>query len=178
MKYVNALLLVIVAAALGANFYQDHVQVTALRARVDSLAAAIPTQHEAEASPFDKVVANPNPMNDPLRAPSGPVTTISYARTEHDFGRIEAGPTYTTTFKFTNTGKEDLLVSEAIGSCGCTVPSWPKEPVKPGQSAEIKVDFDTKGRYGDQLKTVTVTTNTEPSKNVLTIKSHVTVKLK
>ena len=173
MKYINTALLLLVVIGLGVNFYMDYQRDAALNLKVITLTAPPVVK---EVSPFDNLPKDPE--KDHQKAPSGPITTISYEKTEYNFGNIDAGRKYTTTFKFTNTGTEDLLISEAIGSCGCTVPSWPEEPIKAGKSGVIKVEFDTKGRYGEQLKTVTVTTNTEPNKNVLTIKSNVKVKVK
>ena len=173
MKYINTALLLIVAIGLGVNFYIDNQREVAFAQKITALATPPAVK---EVSPFDNLPKDPE--KDHQKAPSGPITTISYDKTEYNFGNIDAGRKYTTAFKFKNTGAEDLLISEAIGSCGCTVPSWSQEPIKPGKTGEIKVEFDTKGRYGEQLKTVTVTTNTEPNKNVLTIKSNVKVKVK
>ena len=78
--------------------------------------------------------------------------------TEWNYGNIENGSTGFRYFKFTNTGSGPLVISAAKGSCGCTVPTWPKEPVMPGQSEFIKVKYDTK-RTGAFTKYVTLTTN-------------------
>lgn len=94
---------------------------------------------------------------------------IKFEHMEHDYGTIKNGANGIYEFKFTNTGKEPLLITEARGSCGCTVPEWPKEPIKPGASSAIKVSYDTK-RTGAFTKTVTVTTNTKTPSTVLTIK--------
>ena len=92
-----------------------------------------------------------------------------------DYGTIEQGAEGNRTFKFKNVGKEPLIISNAVGSCGCTTPSWPKEPIKPGAEAEIKVHYDT-NRVGNFQKTVTLTSNAaEPTKQ-LTIKGSVTAK--
>ncbi|MCW8897483.1 MAG: DUF1573 domain-containing protein [Flavobacteriales bacterium] len=81
-----------------------------------------------------------------------------------DYGTIEQGADGVREFIFTNTGKSPLIISNAVGSCGCTVPTWPKEPIKPGQKAAIKVKYDTK-RIGAINKSVTITSNaTEPTK--------------
>jgi len=81
-----------------------------------------------------------------------------------DYGTIEQGADGVREFVFTNTGKSPLIISNAVGSCGCTVPTWPKEPIKPGQKAAIKVKYDTK-RIGAINKSVTITSNaTEPTK--------------
>ncbi|MCX6275492.1 MAG: DUF1573 domain-containing protein, partial [Bacteroidetes bacterium] len=72
-------------------------------------------------------------------------------------------------FKFKNTGKEPLVISNAKGSCGCTVPTWPKEPIMKGQTGVIKVHYDTK-RVGAFTKTVTIESNSKTNPRVLTIK--------
>jgi Protein of unknown function (DUF1573) len=94
----------------------------------------------------------------------------------YDWGTIAEGEKMTHIFKFKNTGSNDMIISEAHGSCGCTVPEWPKEPIKPGKSSQIKVIFDSKGKAGDQSKSVTLTANTEPSSMILMIKGKVTPK--
>lgn len=83
---------------------------------------------------------------------------IEFEKLEHDYGTIDQGANGTTEFRFTNTGTEPLIISNAKGSCGCTVPEWPKEPIAPGASAAIKVKYDTK-RVGPISKTVTITSN-------------------
>jgi hypothetical protein len=80
------------------------------------------------------------------------------AATDWNYGSIENAATGYRYFKFTNTGSGPLVISAAKGSCGCTVPTWPKEPVMPGQSEFIKVKYDTK-RTGAFTKYVTLTTN-------------------
>jgi hypothetical protein len=98
---------------------------------------------------------------------------ISFDKDVHDYGNIKQNANGTCEFKFKNTGKEPLIISMARGSCGCTVPDWPKEPIKPGESAVIKVNYDTK-RVGPINKTVTISSNAknEPNK-ILTIKGNV-----
>ncbi len=100
---------------------------------------------------------------------------ISFEQESHDFGTIkeEGGPAIYD-FKFTNSGGSPLIVSDAKASCGCTTPSWSKDPIAPGNSGYIKVSYDTKGRPGNFTKTITVTSNTEPAQKVLTIKGTVT----
>jgi len=92
----------------------------------------------------------------------------------HDFGTIVEGIVAETEFIVTNTGESDLLIVDAKGSCGCTVPKPPKDPIKPGASAPIKVSFDSKGKPGAQEKTVTLTTNTENGHETFKIKANVT----
>lgn len=100
-------------------------------------------------------------------------TTITYDKTEHDFGKVKQGDQVECVFKVTNTGKEPLIIEEAHGSCGCTVPDYPKEPIPPGQTRDIKVKFSSAGKKGAQSKTVTITANTDPIQSVLTIKADV-----
>lgn len=102
---------------------------------------------------------------------NGPV--ISVDKNEHDYGTIENGANGVCVFTVTNTGNAPLIISNAKGSCGCTVPTWPKEPIAPGATAEINVKYDTK-RTGPINKSVTITSNAsnEPRK-VVRIKGEV-----
>ena len=86
-----------------------------------------------------------------------------------DYGTVEYNSDGTREFKFKNTGKEPLIIQSATGSCGCTVPTPPKDPVKPGETAVIKVHYDTK-RVGNFEKTVTVVSNSKTPSKVLRIK--------
>lgn len=103
-------------------------------------------------------------------APSGPATTISFEEPVYDFGTRKTGEFVDHVYKFKNTGSEPLVITNAKGSCGCTVPEWPKEPIPAGGEGEIKVKFDGKGKSGPQSKNVSITANTNPSTTVLTIK--------
>lgn len=89
-----------------------------------------------------------------------------------DYGTIEHNADGNREFKFTNVGKEPLIISNAVGSCGCTTPVWPKEPIKPGASAIIKVHYAT-DRIGAFEKTVTLTSNADTPSKVLKIKGTV-----
>lgn len=95
---------------------------------------------------------------------------------EHDFGIIEEGTVVTHEFVFTNSGKAPLVITNAQGSCGCTVPEYPRDPVMPGQKGVIKVSFDSSNRAGRQDKTVTLTANTIPNTKILKITSEVVSK--
>lgn len=99
--------------------------------------------------------------------------TIEFEKEVHDYGTIENGANGECTFEFKNTGNAPLIISNAKGSCGCTVPSWPKEPIPAGGTASIKVKYDTK-RAGAINKSVTITSNAtnEPTK-VIRIKGNV-----
>ena len=104
--------------------------------------------------------------------------SISFDSKEYDFGTVNEGYVVEKTFKITNSGKTDLIISNAAPSCGCTVPVWPKEPIKPGASADLFVKFNTSGKPNRQLKTITLTTNTVVGRQVLKLKGFVTPKVK
>lgn len=98
---------------------------------------------------------------------------IEFDKEVHDYGTVEYGGNGQCTFEFKNTGTSPLIISNAKGSCGCTVPSWPKEPIAPGKTGTITVKYDTK-RPGAINKSVTITSNAsnEPTK-VIRIKGTV-----
>ena len=116
-----------------------------------------------DSQPAQGVPVNPN-------APE-----ISFDKTVHDYGTIVQGADGTCEFKFTNTGKEPLILSKPQSSCGCTVPTWPQEPILPGKSDAIKVTYNTQN-IGPINKTITVTSNAKTNRIVLSIKGTVTAK--
>lgn len=102
--------------------------------------------------------------------PSGPAPAFEFEEEEFDFGTINEGDVVNHTFKFTNTGEAPLVIQSASASCGCTVPSYPKEPIAVGESGEIQVQFNSKNKSGQQSPNVTITANTEPNVSRLRIK--------
>ena len=92
---------------------------------------------------------------------------------EFNFGTIMQGDQVKHDFEFTNTGKEPIIISNAAGSCGCTVPEWPKEPIAAGAKAVIKVTFNSAGKQGIQDKTVTLQSNAKQNPMVLHLKGNV-----
>ena len=106
---------------------------------------------------------------------SGELPLMKFEEETHDFGRITQGEKVSYAFKFTNTGKSNLIISSAAGSCGCTVPEWPKEPIAPGKEGKINVIFSSEGKSGMQEKTITVVTNCEPATQVIRIKTNIIV---
>jgi hypothetical protein len=108
----------------------------------------------------------------------GKYPVMTFNKKEHDFGVINEGDKVETVFTFTNTGEADLLITNASASCGCTVPDYPKEPIKPGKSGKMKVSFDSNGKPGLQQKTINITANTVTGREVLSIKANVTAKPK
>ena len=104
----------------------------------------------------------------------GKLPKVELDKLIHDFGTINEGDVVETEFIVKNIGDSDLIILDAKGSCGCTVPKPPKNPIKPGESAPIKVSFDSKGKPGAQEKTVTITTNSENVNETFKIKANVT----
>jgi hypothetical protein len=98
---------------------------------------------------------------------------FKFQEEEFNFNTIKQGESVNHDFSFTNTGKEPLVISNAQGSCGCTVPTWPKEPIAPGATAVIKVTFNSAGKMGTQDKTVTLTSNAKQNPMVLHLKGNV-----
>lgn len=89
------------------------------------------------------------------------------------FDTITEGDKVERTFRIKNSGNKDLLIANAFGACGCTVPEYPKEPLKPGATASIKVTFNSAGKYGEQNKSVTLVCNTIARNEMLYLKGFV-----
>lgn len=117
------------------------------------------------------LIQNPNTADGTTKDVKLPV--IQFDKEFHDFGRVIQGEQVSFGFKFKNTGESDLIISRVSSSCGCTVPSYPDKPVKRGEEGVITVQFDSKGRRGNQVKTVTVLANTQPNSTQLTIQANV-----
>jgi len=99
--------------------------------------------------------------------------TMDFEDTVHDFGKIKQGDVVSYEFSFTNNGKTPLLISGAAGSCGCTVPAYPHDPIQPGSKGTLKVTFNSANKSGPQNKTVTINSNALRSVHMLYIKSEV-----
>lgn len=118
-------------------------------------------------------------LNNPLSADLDPANAqtelpvITFERLEHDFGQIREGDVVATTFTFKNTGNKDLIIQTASGSCGCTVPVFPKTPIAPGKEEKIRVEYNSEGKSGMQDKSVTVVTNCIPNTTTLKIKANI-----
>lgn len=112
----------------------------------------------------------------PSVSPAAKGPKMVFEKETVDYGTIEQGSDPYRVFSFVNNGTEPLVISNARGSCGCTVPTYPKEPIMPGAAAEIKVRYDT-NRVGPFTKRVTLTTNEGENTRVLTIKGVVQKKV-
>lgn len=98
---------------------------------------------------------------------------ISFESEIHDFGNIRRGDTVKYNFKFNNTGTDALLIKDASSGCDCTIPKWSNEPIKPGDSSAISITFISDEEGGNQVKEITVTTNTKIPIKVLRLTGYV-----
>ncbi|HET8885848.1 MAG TPA: DUF1573 domain-containing protein [Salinimicrobium sp.] len=108
-------------------------------------------------------------------AEAGEFPKLTFDESEYDFGTIEQGTNVEHVFTFKNTGDAPLVITDAKSSCGCTVPTWTKEAIAPGETGEMLVKFNGSGK-NQVTKTVTVTANTESGKEMIRIKAFVTPK--
>ena len=119
-----------------------------------------------------------NPNNKSSIQKESNYAEITFDKVFHDFGMVREGEIVKTIFKFTNTSENDLYIVDAMGSCGCTVPKYPKNvPIKPGGTGEIEVNFDTNGRPDLQQKMVKVSANTPNGGQLLRIQAFVEPKI-
>ncbi len=125
-------------------------------------------------------ISSIKPANAPVAEtkPEGPTPEFKFGETAFDFGNINEGDVVEHVFSFTNAGQAPLIISNAAGSCGCTIPKWPKEPIPVGGTGEILVQFNSANKPGVQNKTVTITANTYPKISKLNIKALVAAKPK
>lgn len=164
---IQIALLAVIAVALGLIAWK---QFAGDGSSTDS--GALVAQTSTPATPagatFDPM-ANTAPAVD-----NTPKTTMTFGQYEHDFGTVKQDTKNKHVFTFTNTGKEPLIIENATGSCGCTVPNYPKAPIPPGGTGEIEVEYSPGKQENAQQKTVTVTANTEPKETTLRISAFVT----
>ncbi|MEP6612632.1 MAG: DUF1573 domain-containing protein [Mucilaginibacter sp.] len=100
---------------------------------------------------------------------------IKFEKDTRDFGKIKRGDKVTYDFKFTNTGKSPLIITDAVATCGCTKPEVPKAPIKPGETGNVHVTFDSAGKLGLQDKQITITANTNPAQTRVHLIGEVTL---
>lgn len=146
------------------------VAVLALAITVSSCQNANDDVREAARQTVETVTpANPAAAQAPsVAVPTGPVTTMAFEENgTFDFGTVTEGEIVSHTFKFKNTGSEPLIISDAKGSCGCTVPSKPTAPIAPGEDGEITVQFNSKNKKGARNQKVTITSNTNPAQTFI-----------
>lgn len=113
-----------------------------------------------------KLVTNPGSSTGEK---SPPMAKIEFNKLEHDFGILKEGDRVFWNFRFVNEGDADLVINRVRADCGCTVPEYPRNPIKPGEEGTVKITFDTKGRSGRQIRNITVLSNSERPTTVLTL---------
>ncbi len=158
MKTKITLLLALGIVASSIGFAQEKVQIQKSPTTVAPVHQAVPAKQAAPASTQAASTA------------SSSSAEMTFEKLEHNFGTAKQGDVINYDYKFTNTGKEPLIISNATGSCGCTVPDWPKEPILKGGTGIIKVSFNSAGKSGMQDKTITITSNAKNSPVMLHIK--------
>ena len=118
-------------------------------------------------------------ISNPLTADGEVDTTqmpkMIFEKDVYDFGKIKQGEKVSYSYKFKNTGKSPLIISNATATCGCTIPKYSQEPLNPGEEGVIEVIFDSKNKTGLQNKTITVISNTIPNTKVLYLRGDVTI---
>jgi hypothetical protein len=118
------------------------------------------------------LTSNAQPVTSTMNDPSAPVMT--FETDSMNFGSVPAGEKVVREFKFKNTGKTPLVISSATGSCSCTVPKFPTEPIAPGKTGVIRVEFNSAGKAGYQDKTATIESNNRDGSVILHLKGTVT----
>jgi hypothetical protein len=119
------------------------------------------------------LVTNPVSAEGASEADLAAMPTMDFTDTMHNFGSLKEGDVVTYDFEFKNNGKKPLLISGAVGSCGCTAPDYPHKPIEPGETANITVKFNTDGKQYHQEKSVTIATNSRRGTHMLYIKADV-----
>ena len=120
---------------------------------------------------ISSIIRNPITADQPVDTVN--VARIVFEEMAHDFGTMKEGAVVEHTFDFKNEGKVPLIISNVRSSCGCTAPSWPKDPIEPGKKGKIQVRFNSSGKYEQQVKPVIITANTFPPETKLSIKAFV-----
>lgn len=107
---------------------------------------------------------------------AGANPVLKFDKEIYDFGKIKAGDKVNYDYTFVNTGKSPLIITDAVASCGCTIPSWPKKPINPGQKDMIRVVFNSAGKSGLIDKQITITANTAPAQTLVHLIGEVATK--
>jgi hypothetical protein len=131
-----------------------------------------PTTTEHNHPKISDMISNPTTANQEEVNPKK-AAVIEFEHKLYEFGRVKAGTIVTHEFKFKNTGKNPLIIKDAVASCGCTVAEYPKEPIPVGSGGSIIAKFNSEGRNSMQAKYVTVYANTIPSETKLAMEGDV-----
>jgi len=160
-KFQFGFLAVLLLAAMACNNGDKDVRQEALDSITDN---AVQPATQAQ------------PAANETEVPEGPTTTMEFEEQRFDFGEVTEGEVVSHTYKFKNTGDEPLIISRAKGSCGCTVPKYTTDPIAPGDSGEMVVEFNTRGKRGRKSQKVTITANTTPPQTFIYIEGDVNPK--
>jgi hypothetical protein len=168
LKYPITIVIVLLLVFSCTSNDKMEKRIVALERRVAALEVGSPAANKSPDRPV-QLANNPAAVED-----NSPKSEIVFENMEFDFGTISEGDVIEHTFTFTNTGATPLLIKNATATCGCTVPKWPDDPIPAGGKGEIQVRFDSKNKPNQQIKTITITANTEPEITRLRIKGFVT----
>jgi len=117
------------------------------------------------------IIRNPVSADQPIDTVN--VAELSFEEPAYDFGEVREGTIVAHDYHFTNSGQAPLLISSARSTCGCTVPQWPREPIAPGETAEVTVEFNSANKRGKKNQKVTITANTTPPQTFIYLKGEV-----
>jgi hypothetical protein len=133
-------------------------------------------QMESNKSERPASLSSTTPTATPEEKPEGPLAVMEFETVDHDFGTVAEGQKVSYTYKVKNTGEAPLIIQNAAPSCGCTVPTFTKDPIPVGGTGFVTAEFDTSNKTGINNKTITVTANTWPKVTTLRFKAMVTPK--
>jgi hypothetical protein len=125
----------------------------------------------SDASNNSSIIRNPVSANGPQDTTN--VAKLKFEEDLFDFGEVKEGTQVEHVFAFANVGKVPLVINDVKSTCGCTIPEWPEDPIAPGESGEISVQFNSNGRTGEQSKPVTVFANTYPNQTQVILYGYV-----
>ena len=168
---LGVIALTLVVDTFFMNESSNSYNVAEPKSNIVSNATPIPITNPNLQQPQPQQPQPPQPSQSETRAK----TSVNFANMSHNFGEIKQDSKHTYVFKFTNTGSQPLIIENATGSCGCTVPTYPKEPIAPGKTGEIEVVYSPGQQQGEQMKTVSITANTDPIVTTLNISAKVQV---
>lgn len=165
--------LIVLLAAFGANAQQTG-KTTTPPAGVKQTSSSAATHSEHDGHNHGPATTAPATQQPAEAKPANPnAAKIIFKEESYNFTEVPEGPQVTHEFKFTNTGKEPLILTNVRASCGCTTPSWPKEPILPGKDGAILVTYNTQGRPGAFNKSITITSNADTPDKIIYIKGEV-----
>jgi hypothetical protein len=179
-NHMKKLSLTIATIALGVmvSFAQTTTPADKTGKKAPAAKPVVTAKPAAKATSTAKPTAKPTPTaTAPATVtPTSDVPEFVFETESHDFGTVSEGTQATYEFKFTNIGKEPLVISNVQASCGCTTPKWTNEPIAPGKTGTITASYNSSGRPGPFNKSITVTSNAKSNPKVLSINGVVEAK--